>query len=82
MGRILGITALAFAGACAWPATRMEPVYNYGSGPKVTVSSAPAYNAGPSTAHTTSPDGATLFVCDGGGTRPGWEVPPDYSPAC
>ena len=31
MGRILGIAALAFAGACAYPATRMVPVYDYGS---------------------------------------------------
>ncbi len=72
----------ALAGACGFPETRMVPVADYGAANKPTISSAPAYTAGPSTAHTTSPDGSTLFVCVGGGERPGSQVPPGSEPAC
>jgi hypothetical protein len=67
---------------CGWPATRMEPVADYGSGPRATVSAAPAYTAGPDYQLTYSPDGSTLFVCVDGATEPGWRVPPDAVPAC
>jgi hypothetical protein len=62
--------ALLFAFACAvgcgWPATRMEPVADYAARRTPTVSGQPAYTAGPSTRRTYSPDGSTLFVCNGG----------------
>lgn len=70
--------------ACAapgWPTTKMEPVADYGSG-HVTVSAVPARTAGPSYVTTTSPDGATRFVCTDGSTRPGNRVPPHQEPAC
>jgi hypothetical protein len=67
---------------CGWPATRMEPVADYGARHTATVSSAPLYTAGPSTRRTYSPDGATLFVCDGGETAHGASVTPGARPAC
>jgi hypothetical protein len=84
MTKIGWIAALVLAGgaACSYPQTRMVPVADYGAAPRQSVSSAPAYTAGPSTVRTTSPDGATKFVCVDGGTRPGWKVPPDSLPAC
>ena len=84
MRRIGWIAALALAGgaACSWPQTRMVPVADYGAAPRQSVSSAPAYTAGPSTVRTTSPDGATKFVCEYGGTLPGSAVPPYSLPAC
>jgi hypothetical protein len=70
--------------ACApppWPTTRMVSPADYGSG-GVTVSSTPNYTAGPDYVNTTSPDGATLFVCENGTTRPGNRVPPHTTPPC
>jgi hypothetical protein len=69
-------------GACAYPQTRMEPVADYGAARKASISAAPAYTAGPDIVRTTSPDGATTFVCVDGSTRPGSEVPPGSEPAC
>jgi hypothetical protein len=69
--------------ACGtWPATRMEPAADYGSGRHFTISSAPANTAGPSYVLTSSPDGATRFVCADGGTARGSVVPPNSKPAC
>jgi len=79
----LTLTVLfASLASCAWPQTRMEPVADYGAAPKATISAAPAFTAGPSTVHTTSPDGSTLFVCEDGTTRRGSEVPAGAEPAC
>ncbi|HEY2742979.1 MAG TPA: hypothetical protein VGL86_00090, partial [Polyangia bacterium] len=83
MTRIGWIAALALgAVACAYPETRMVPVADYGAGPRQTVSAAPAFTAGPSTTRTTSPDGATRFVCANGATRSGAAVPAGSIPAC
>jgi hypothetical protein len=83
MTKIGWIAALVLgAVACTYPETRMVPVADYGAGPRQSVSSSPAFTAGPSTVRTTSPDGATKFVCVGGGTRPGAAVPADSLPAC
>jgi hypothetical protein len=75
------MVVLGLAGGCTFPATRMEPVADYGSG-HTTVSSQPARTAGPSYTNTTSPDGATLFVCEYGSTKPGNRVPPHTTPPC
>ncbi len=83
MTRIGWIAALVLgAVACTYPQTRMVPVADYGAGPRQTVSSAPAFTAGPSTVRTTSPDGATKFVCTNGATLPGAVVPAGSLPAC
>ena len=79
--------ALLFAfaclvGACGWPATRMEPVGNYGAATKPTVSAAPQYTAGTSWRLTYSPDGSTSFVCTGGETARGNAIIPGARPAC
>jgi hypothetical protein len=68
--------------SCTWPQTKMEPVEEYAAGKRQTVSAAPAYTAGPTTVRTTSPDGATLFVCADGGTVPASRVPAGNVPAC
>ncbi len=67
---------------CGWPATRMEPVADYGARPRATISAAPAYTAGTDYRRTYSPDGSTLFVCADGGTAPAWHVAPGATPAC
>jgi len=69
-------------GGCGWPATRMEPVADYGARAKPTVSAAPMYTAGPTWRLTYSPDGSTTFVCNGGETAPGDGVIPGSRPAC
>jgi hypothetical protein len=76
------LVALLLPACGSWPSTRMEPAADYGSGRHVTVSSAPAFTAGPTYVTTTSPDGATTFVCADGDTRRGDRVPPDQTPAC
>ena len=68
--------------ACAYPTTSMVPTSEYAAGPKATVSSAPAYRAGPDYVRTTSPDGSTAFVCADGTTRSGASVPPSAAPPC
>ena len=74
---------ISFALGCAsWPATRMEPVESYAASERPTVSSAPAFAAGPSDHRTYSPDGATLFVCKDGRTRNAAHVTPGATPAC
>jgi hypothetical protein len=67
--------------ACNFPATRMEPAADYAAG-HVTISGAPSYTAGTNYVTTTSPDGATRFVCVNGGSVPGNVVPPHSEPAC
>jgi len=74
--------AFACIVGCGWPATRMEPVADYGARRTPTVSGQPAFTAGPSTRRTYSPDGSTLFVCYGGETARGASVTPGARPAC
>lgn len=79
------ILALALAGVafgCGWPATRMEPVADYGTRARPTVSAAPSYTAGTSWRLTYSPDGSTSFVCSGGDVAPASHVTPGATPAC
>jgi hypothetical protein len=79
---LLAAGLLGALAGCTFPQTRMEPSANYGSGPRYTISAAPANTAGPSYVRTTSPDGATRFVCAEGGSTPASRVPPETTPAC
>jgi hypothetical protein len=76
------IVVVATLASCGWPETRMVPAANYGAANKASVSAAPAYTAGPSTVRTTSPDGATRFVCADGSNVPASTVAPGSRPAC
>ncbi len=77
-----GLFCVACVCGCGWPATRMEPVADYGARSKATVSGQPAYTAGPTDRRTYSPDGSTLFVCEDGGTVPASHVEPGATPPC
>lgn len=78
----LALLAAAPLLSCGWPATRMVPAADYGANEKPTISSAPAYTAGTNYVRTTSPDGATTFVCADGSSRPASEVAPGARPPC
>ena len=82
MRTIFALTFACVALGCGWPATRMEPVADYGARAHPTVSGAPAYMAGPSDRRTYSPDGSTAFVCSGGDVVPASHVVPGATPAC
>ena len=82
MRYILSFALACVAVGCGWPATRMEPVADYGARSHPTVSGAPAYVAGPSYRRTYSPDGSTAFVCTDGDVISASTVMPGATPAC
>ena len=82
MRTALLLAFVGVVGGCGWPATRMEPIGDYGAHTRPTVSAAPNYTAGTGWRLTYSPDGSTLFVCNGGETARGNAVIPGARPAC
>ena len=82
MRNILALALVGVAFGCGWPATRMEPVADYGARARPTVSAAPSYTAGTSWRLTYSPDGSTSFVCSGGDVVPASQVAPGAIPPC
>ena len=79
---VMGAALLGAMAGCQWPETRMVPVAEYGAAERTTVSAAPAFNAGPDTVRTTSPDGSTTFVCEDGSRLAASKVPEGSTPAC
>jgi hypothetical protein len=78
----LVLASLPLLAGCTFPQTKMEPAEDYAASHRVTVSAAPAFTAGPTEVRTTSPDGATTFVCADGSHVSATKVPPGSSPVC